>query len=290
MKTRNFIIFSLTILFILLVPTVFSNIVEILLEFGTGTNIVLGSGVNITEGTVIPLNDLNCNLTVVGNHIVDSMEVNPTYLLLNTSLADLTYTLNVPYNYLSSIKVLNITCSKPNTETTLTVNISDLNGIKIYKISEPANLTFVDWSPSSQNFTLIVNAPTGIRSSIKVHWPNSVGPGPYPSQCIGGSSCTSNFDVGTQMVTLNATHSSPVTWILHAQSVSTTTTITSDTEKPRWSNLYRNPPEPIIITTFDPVTINVTWYDNQNLGTVIIWENSTGGWQNHICNLNTGIC
>jgi len=283
MKTRSLILFALTILFLLSIPIVLSNIVEILLEFGTGITIQLGSGVNITEGTIIRLNGLNCNLTVVGNHIVDSMEVNPTYVLFNTSLADLTYTLNVPYNYLSSIKVLNITCSQPNTETTLTVNISNLNGIKIYKISEPANLTSVDWSPSSQNFTLTVNAPTGVRSTVKIHWSDSVGPGPYPPQCIGGSSCTSNFDVGTHMVTLNATHSSPVTWILHAQSVSTTTTtIPSDTEKPKWSNFYRYPPEPTIITTLDSVTINVTWYDNQNLGKVIIWENSTGVWQGHV--------
>jgi hypothetical protein len=61
----------------------------------------------------------------------------------------------------------------------------------------------------------------------------------------------------------------------------TTTTIPSDTERPKWSNFYRIPLEPTIITTLDSVTINVTWYDNQSLGTVIIWENSTG-WKGHV--------
>lgn len=162
------------------IPIALSNIIEILLEFGTGINIELGSGVNITEGTVINLTGLNCNLTVVGNHIVDSMEVYPNYLLLNTSLRNLTYILNLPYHYSPEIKVLNITCSQPNTETILTVNISDLNGIKIYGVSEPSNLTSVDWSPISQNFSFTVNAPSGITSTIKVYWPDNLGPGPIP--------------------------------------------------------------------------------------------------------------
>jgi subtilisin family serine protease len=64
-------------------------------------------------------------------------------------------------------------------------------------------------------------------------------------------------------------------------STTTTTTIPIGNEPPRWSNLYRNPTEPIIITTLDSVTINVTWYDNEALNNVIIWENSTGKWQGH---------
>jgi subtilisin family serine protease len=64
--------------------------------------------------------------------------------------------------------------------------------------------------------------------------------------------------------------------------ITTTTTTIPNNEPPRWSNLYRNPPEPTIITTLDSVTINVTWYDDQNLNTIIIWENSTGKWQGHV--------
>ncbi|MCX6821840.1 MAG: hypothetical protein NTW30_03615 [Candidatus Aenigmarchaeota archaeon] len=284
MKIRSSILYVLIIISILSIPIVFSNIVEILLEFGTGINIELGSGVNITEGTVIRLTGLNCNLTVVGNHIVDNMVVYPNYLLLNTSLRNLTHILNVPYIYSPENKVLNITCSQPNTETTLTVDISDLNSIKIYEVSEPANLTSVDWSPASQNFSFTVNAPSGI-STVKVYWPDSNEP--TIKECTS-TSCISSWDSATQILTLTAIHSSPVTWTIHAETlvtttvISTTTTTTPDNEKPQWSNLYRNPPEPTVITTLDPVTINVTWSDNNGLNTVIIWENSTGGWQGHV--------
>ena len=82
--------------------------------------------------------------------------------------------------------------------------------------------------------------------------------------------------------TPTTTTSSTTSTTTRTTTTSTTTTITSDTEKPRWSNLYRNPPEPIIITVLDSITINVTWYDNQDLNKVIIWENSTGGWQGHV--------
>jgi len=46
-------------------------------------------------------------------------------------------------------------------------------------------------------------------------------------------------------------------------------------EPPKWSNFYH---EPTVVTILDPVTINVTWYDNESLDTIIIWENSTGEW------------
>ena len=49
-------------------------------------------------------------------------------------------------------------------------------------------------------------------------------------------------------------------------------------EAPKWSNFY--PEEPTVVTILDPVTINVTWDDNE-LNTTIIWENSTGVWVSH---------
>ena len=49
-------------------------------------------------------------------------------------------------------------------------------------------------------------------------------------------------------------------------------------EPPKWSNLYH---KPTVATILDPVTINVTWYDNESLDTVLIWENSTGDWESH---------
>ncbi len=50
-------------------------------------------------------------------------------------------------------------------------------------------------------------------------------------------------------------------------------------ETPQWSNFI--PETETIVTILDPVTINVNWYDDGNLDTVIIWENSTGEWQGH---------
>ena len=46
-------------------------------------------------------------------------------------------------------------------------------------------------------------------------------------------------------------------------------------EPPEWSNFSH---EPTVVTILDPVTINITWYDNESLDTIIIWENSTGDW------------
>jgi hypothetical protein len=186
----------------------------------------LGSGVNITDGTIIRLTGLNCNLTIVKNLTVDNMEVYPNYLLFNTSLRDLTYILNLPYNYSVEDKVLNITCGQSNTETTLSLDISDFgNGIKIYGVSEQSNLTSVDWSSSEQNFSFTVNAPSGITSSTRVYWPYSNQPDII--ECTA-SSCNSNWDPITKILTLNATHSSPVKWTLHVQN-GVTTTISSTT-------------------------------------------------------------
>jgi len=50
-------------------------------------------------------------------------------------------------------------------------------------------------------------------------------------------------------------------------------------EAPKWSNFY--PEESTVVTVLDPVTINVTWYDDNELNTTIILENSTGVWVSH---------
>jgi predicted PurR-regulated permease PerM len=55
--------------------------------------------------------------------------------------------------------------------------------------------------------------------------------------------------------------------------------ITQSSEYPQWSNLKH---EPQIVTILDDVTLNVTWYSNESLNTVIIYENSTGSWVSHI--------
>jgi len=59
----------------------------------------------------------------------------------------------------------------------------------------------------------------------------------------------------------------------------TLSVIAQTDEPPQWSNLKPDPQT--VFTTLDDVTINVTWYDNQTLDTIIIWENSTGNWISH---------
>jgi len=66
-----------------------------------------------------------------------------------------------------------------------------------------------------------------------------------------------------------------------------TTTIPSDTESPQYSGLGHYP-DPVI--DIESAYINVTWSDNEDLDTVIIYENSTGSWKEHVCNLETGEC
>jgi len=60
-----------------------------------------------------------------------------------------------------------------------------------------------------------------------------------------------------------------------------------DTESPQYSDLSHYP-DPVIDT--NPVYINITWSDNEDLDTIIIFENSTGTWGEHVCDLGTGIC
>jgi hypothetical protein len=73
-------------------------------------------------------------------------------------------------------------------------------------------------------------------------------------------------------------------------STSTTSTLPpqfEDKKPPVWSNL-RN--EPSVVKQSDSANIIVDWYDNVGLDTVIIYENSTGVWEEHICDKETGHC
>lgn len=85
-------------------------------------DVILGSGVNITNGTIIRLSGINANITVMGNYIVDKLEVYSTYLLINASLAAPTH-INLPYSYNPTTKIINITCTA-NTAVNLIISIS----------------------------------------------------------------------------------------------------------------------------------------------------------------------
>ena len=58
----------------------------------------------------------------------------------------------------------------------------------------------------------------------------------------------------------------------------------------KYPQLYNLGHEPSIVTDSASVNIVVQWVDNVSLKTVIISENSTGLWEDHICNLSTGQC
>gem|GEM_PF-5341547 len=131
----------------------------------------------------------------------------------------------------------------------------------------------VDFSVSTLNITL--DAPSGTNSTAIVYWPYSSAP---VVQCINCSGYNWSFDSNSKLVTLNATHSSLVTWVLE---------VSTDSEAPQWFNLRH---EPSSVTPENPVNIKIDWSDNVDLHTVIIYENSTGAWKEHVCNLSTGIC
>jgi hypothetical protein len=84
-------------------------------------DVILGSGVNITNGTIIYLTGLNSNITVIGNYVVNNFTVSPNYLLIYTSLTPTS--LSLPYAYDPSTGIINIT-STPNTTPTLTISTS----------------------------------------------------------------------------------------------------------------------------------------------------------------------
>lgn len=186
---------------------------QIFVRITLASTITLGSGVNITDGTIIRLTGTNTNITVENNHTINKLEVYSNFLLTNTSLIAPTYILNLPYNYSSS--TINIT-GRSNIETNLTVNISNFGeGIKIYYVSSPSYLTYVSWLNATQNFSFIVNASSGTNSTIQVYWPYSFAP--RSVSCNGCSVYSSSFNSTTNITTLIANHSSLVTWILFAQ-------------------------------------------------------------------------
>jgi subtilisin family serine protease len=62
---------------------------------------------------------------------------------------------------------------------------------------------------------------------------------------------------------------------------------TQELKYPYWFNLTH---EAAIVTDSAPVNIVVQWVDNVSLQTVIISENSTGTWEDYLCDKTTGQC
>lgn len=70
--------------------------------------------------------------------------------------------------------------------------------------------------------------------------------------------------------------------------VSSTTTSTITIQPPRWGPTYDHTPSSPNVG--QDVTISVDWFSDSSLNSVIIYENSSGSYQTHVCNLNTHQC
>jgi len=114
------------------------------------------------------------------------------------------------------------------------------------------------------------------------------------------TSTTSTLSTTTPVTTtLETTTSSTTTVEEETTTIEETTTLETttssstlppkpkDEKSPVWSNLRH---EPLVVRESDSVNIIVGWYDNVELDTVIIYENSTGVWREHVCDKETGHC
>jgi hypothetical protein len=144
---------------------------QIFIQFAKA-DVILGSGVNITNGTIIRLSGLNCNITVIGNYTVDKLEVYSNYFLINASLAAPTY-VSLPYSYNPTTKIINIT-GKSNTATTLIINISDISGIKLYEISQGYLIGSPSWSSTTKLLSAMIDAPSGTNVTTQIYIPSDI--------------------------------------------------------------------------------------------------------------------
>lgn len=198
----------------LIIIITFSLFFQIFLQI-TSASIILGSNVNITDGTTIVLPGMNTTITVKNNHTVSGLEVYSNFLLMNASLTAPTHILNLPYNYSPTTKMINIT-GRSNTTVNLTVNVTTLgDGIKIYHVSTPSYLISVSWSDSTKLFSFKVNSSSGTNSTVKVYWPYSFSP--RGISCSNCKAYSSSFNSTNNITTLIANHSSLVTWSLYVK-------------------------------------------------------------------------
>ena len=200
----------------LIVGTGFILFFYILVHLASATTVILGEGANFTDGTIIRLNSLNCNLTIVNDHIFDKVEVDSTYLMvyINSTLGTPSFISGLPYNYSSTAGTINITCPS-NTTSNLTINTTTFDdGIEVHWISESCDIINFSWVESNYNLSLTVNASTGTNSTVLLYWPYTFAP--HNVSCSGCSAYSSSFNPTTNITNLTATHSSPVTWIMYS--------------------------------------------------------------------------
>jgi hypothetical protein len=183
-------------------------------------DVILGSGVNIKNGTIIKLSGLNCNATVKDNYIINKLEVYPSFFLMYVSNAP-TFIYNLSYSFRDGI--INVTCFN-DSASEFKVNTSYFgNGIKIYGVYN-GYLTYLEWFSDNKILFLTIDASFQSNSTTLVYWPYDL---PPIILCVHCSISSFSFDSNSKILVLNATHSSPINWILQVQSLTTTTSIFS---------------------------------------------------------------
>lgn len=180
-------------------------------------DVTLGSRVKIINGTIIKLSGLNCNATVKDNYIIDKLEVYPSFFLMYVSNVP-TFIYNLSYSFRDGI--INATCFN-NSASEFKVNTSYFgNGIKIYGVYN-GYLTYLEWFEDRKILFLTIDAPSQSNSTSLVYWPYDL---PPIIVCVNCRVSSFSFNSTSKILILNATHSSPIIWILQVQSPTTTTT------------------------------------------------------------------
>jgi hypothetical protein len=171
------------------------------------------------------------------------------------------------------------------------INYIEVNGT-FFTIPEVINIT--GWTSNSSSDIYLWNNHTGelrlMASGIGIQTIiiNSSDQKPGNYSVFFNSTSNSTLEWKTFSI-LSITTTATTIEITASSTILTTTlpTEVEDKEPPIWSNLRHDPP---IVKESTSVNILVDWSDNINLDSVIIYENSTGVWKEHICNKATGLC
>ncbi len=192
------------------------------------------------------------------------------------------------------------------------INYIEVNGTNFTQ-SEIINIT--GWSDNSSSDIYLWNdytgtlqsmLPTGNGTQTNITLSYDLNTGVYEVSC--NSTYNSTLSTKTfSVLSVTTTITVPELTITTVEATVNTTTIPEttavittipttsiilpsepeDKEPPVWSNLRH---EPSVVKETDSVNIMVDWFDKLGLDVVIIYENSTGVWEEHVCDKTTGRC
>ncbi|MCX6821889.1 MAG: hypothetical protein NTW30_03880 [Candidatus Aenigmarchaeota archaeon] len=190
------------------------------------------------------------------------------------------------------------------------INYIEVNGTTF---TQPEAINITGWTDNSSSETYLWNdyngtfqpmLPNGTGTQTNITLSSNLNTGDYTVYCnstwnstlawksFSVASVTTNVTTTTTQETTTTTETTMLTTIPETTTTVETTTSTlpskvEDKEPPTWSNLRH---EPSVVKKTDSVNIIVDWLDNVYLDTVIIYENSTSVWKEHVCDKATGRC